>query len=78
MDTANSTAIAMRKRIATNEIGGRSRNPILIASQVELHTTESVTHATGTPHPPFGRHVFSSDAAVAFTRARASRVDCDS
>jgi hypothetical protein len=70
--------MAMRKRIATNEIGGRSRKPILIASQVELHTTQSVTHATGTPHPAFGRHFVGSNTPVVFTRARASRVACDS
>ena len=70
--------MAMRKRIATNEIGGRSRNPILMASQVELQTTQSVSHASGTPHPTFGRHLFGSDALVVFTRARASRVVCDS
>jgi hypothetical protein len=59
----------MRKRIATNEIGGRSRNPILMASQVELQTTQSVSHATGTPHPTLGRKRFCSDTFVVFTRA---------
>jgi hypothetical protein len=70
--------IAMRKRIATNEIGGRSRNPILMASQVELQTTQSVSHAIGTPHPAFGRHLDCSDSLRDFTRARASRVACNS
>ena len=32
----------MTKRIAAKEIGGRSPRPILIASQVELQTTQSV------------------------------------
>src|SRR5690349_11186718 len=78
IETANSTTIATRKRIATNENGGRSRNPILIASQVELQTTHSVTHASGTPHPALGRHLFSNCELFAFTGARASRVGCDS
>src|ERR1700733_635609 len=39
--------IATTKRIATNEIGGKSRSPTLIASQVELQTTQSVNQATG-------------------------------
>src|SRR5438270_10006059 len=39
--------IAIRKRIAAYEIGGRSRRPTLIASQVELQTTQSVSHAAG-------------------------------
>jgi hypothetical protein len=78
IETASSTKIAMKKRIATNEIGGRSRNPIFIASQVELHTMQSVSHANGTPHPAFGRHFSSSDTLVVFTRARASRVGYDS
>ena len=34
---------AMMKRIATNEIGGRSRRPNLIASQVELQMRQSAT-----------------------------------
>jgi hypothetical protein len=61
--------MAMRKRIATNEIGGRSRSPILMASQVELQTTQSVSHAAGTPHPALGRKLFGSDTFVVFTRA---------
>ena len=39
--------IAIRKRIATKEIGGKSRRPILIASQVELQTTQRVSQAAG-------------------------------
>src|SRR5215471_826301 len=78
IETATSTIIAMRKRIATNEIGGRSRNPILIASQVELQTRQSVSHANGTPHPALDRHFFCTDTLIVFTRARASRVGCDS
>ena len=31
----------------TNETGGKSRSPILIASQVELQTTQSVNQASG-------------------------------
>src|SRR5439155_8277281 len=57
METANSTPIAIKNRIATNEIGGKSRNPILITSHVELQTTQSVSHATGTPHPTLGRQL---------------------
>jgi hypothetical protein len=68
----------MRKRIPTNEIGGRSRNPILMASHVELQTMQSVSQANGTPHPAFGRHLLSSDSLFVFTRARASRVGWDS
>src|SRR5215471_18376116 len=73
-ERASSTPIAIKNRIATNEIGGRSRNPILIASHVELQTTQSVSHASGTPQSAFGRHLFSSAVLVLFTRARASRV----
>jgi hypothetical protein len=39
--------IAIRNRIATNEIGGKSRSPTLIASQVELQTMQSVSQAAG-------------------------------
>jgi hypothetical protein len=35
----------MIKRSATNEIGGRSRSPNLIASQVELQIMQSATNA---------------------------------
>ena len=49
--------IAIRKRMATNEMGGKSRKPTLIASQVELQTAQSVNHATGTPHPTRGRQL---------------------
>src|ERR1051325_1278291 len=45
METATSTAIAITKRMATNEIGGKSRSPILIASHVELHTMQSTRYA---------------------------------
>src|ERR1700756_128098 len=65
--------IAIRKRIATNETGGRSRNPILMASQVELQTRQSVSHANGTPHPALGRHLFCTDTLIIFTRAREHR-----
>ena len=41
--------MAIRKRIATKEIGGRSRNPILIASQVELQTTQSAATPPARP-----------------------------
>src|SRR5262249_26214759 len=63
----------MRKRIATNEIGGRSRNPIFMTSQVELQTRQSVTHAIGTPHPACGRHLVCSDSLLDFTRASIAR-----
>ena len=39
------TTTAMIKRSATNEIGGRSRSPNLIASQVELQIMQSATKA---------------------------------
>jgi phosphoribosylformylglycinamidine synthase subunit PurS len=37
--------IAITNRIATKEIGGKSRRPTLIASQVELQTTQSTANA---------------------------------
>ena len=40
----------MTNRKETNETGGRSRNPILITSHVELQTAQSVSHATGIRH----------------------------
>src|SRR2546423_15564715 len=43
--------IAIRKRIATKEIGGRSRSPTLIASQVELQTMQRGSHAAGIRQP---------------------------
>jgi hypothetical protein len=43
--------VAITKRIATKEIGGKSRKPTLIASQVELQTMQSVSHAAGIFHP---------------------------
>jgi hypothetical protein len=66
IETATSTAIAIKKRIATNEIGGKSRKPILIASQVELQTAQSVNHATGTPHPTRGRQLRRDIAVTVF------------
>src|SRR5207245_11372982 len=54
IETASNTTIAIKKRIATNETGGKSRKPILMASQVELQTTQSVNHAMGTPQPYLG------------------------
>ena len=47
-DTATSTTTAITNRIATNEIGGKSRNPTLIASQVELQITHSAANAATT------------------------------
>lgn len=37
--------MAITNRSATNEMGGRSRKPTLMASHVELQTTQSVSHA---------------------------------
>jgi hypothetical protein len=68
-----STTIAIKKRIATNEIGGKSRKPILIASQVELQTTQSVNQAMGTPHPTWGRQLRFARAFSVFMCARPSR-----
>src|SRR5471032_1741590 len=45
MQIATRTPAAMMKRSATNEIGGKSASPILIASQVEPQTRQSVSHA---------------------------------
>src|SRR4029077_10903901 len=61
--------IAMKKRIPAYETGGRSRNPILITSHVELQTTQSVSHATGTPHPVLGCHFIFGDTFVIFVRS---------
>jgi hypothetical protein len=47
METATNAIIAIRNRIPTYEIGGKSRRPTLIASQVELQTMQSVNHAAG-------------------------------
>ena len=44
-EIARRTTTAMMKRSATNEIGGRSRSPNLIASQVELQIMQSATKA---------------------------------
>src|SRR5437773_4499152 len=65
--------IAIRKRIATNEIGGRSRRPTLMASQVELQTTQSVSHARGTPHPVLGCQLCFS-IAIFISSTRENRV----
>jgi hypothetical protein len=77
IETAISTVIAIRKRIATNEIGGKSRKPTLMASQVELQTTQSVNHATGTPHPTLGRQLCIDHVIVVFIDARTSRLGYD-
>src|SRR5207247_8391292 len=66
IETAMSTMMAIRKRIATNEIGGKSRSPILIASHVELQTIQSVTHATGTPQPLLGCQLVFGHASCVF------------
>src|SRR5438270_3237610 len=78
IETATSAVMAIRKRIATNEIGGKSRSPILMASQVELQTTHSVNHARGTPHPLLGCHRRFSLPISVFIDARPSRVGLDS
>src|SRR5947208_15574202 len=44
-ETKTRAMIATRKRMATYEIGGKSRRQTLIASQVELQTMQSVSHA---------------------------------
>src|SRR6266446_9125841 len=77
IETATSTMMAIRKRIATNEIGGRSRRPILMASHVELQTTHSVNQARGTPHPLLGRQRRFSLAISFFINVRPSRVGGD-
>src|SRR5206468_996051 len=78
IETATSTVMAIRKRIATNEIGGKSRSPILMASHVELQTTQSVSQATGTPHPALGCQLGFDGALCLFICARPSRLGCDS
>src|SRR5437763_5536132 len=45
MEMARRTVTAMMNRIATKEIGGRSRRPSLIASHVELQIRQSATNA---------------------------------
>src|SRR6266498_4515667 len=47
-------------------MGGRSRNPILMMSHVELQTTQSVSHASGTPHPGLTCHLSFGDALFVF------------
>jgi hypothetical protein len=37
-----------------------------MTSQVELQTTQSVSHATGTPHPTLGRQWCLHDVIVIF------------
>jgi hypothetical protein len=37
-----------------------------MTSHVELQTTQSVSHATGTPHPIFGRQLSLDDALLIF------------
>jgi hypothetical protein len=49
----------------------------LMASQVELQTTQSVSHATGTPHPTLGRQLCIDHVLVSFIGARPSRLGCD-
>src|SRR5260370_29642886 len=66
IETATSAVMAIRKRIATNEIGGKSRSPILMASHVELQTIQSVSHATGTPHPHLGCQLVFGRASCVF------------
>ena len=44
-ETAIRTAIAMTKRIAAKEIGGKSRSPTLIASHVELQIMQRAAKA---------------------------------
>src|SRR5439155_4675593 len=78
IETATSTMMAIRKRIATNEIGGKSRSPILMASHVELQTIQSVSQATGTPHPLLGCQLTFGHALIVFICARPSRVGLDS
>jgi hypothetical protein len=56
----------MTKRIAAYEIGGKSRNPTLMTSHVELQTIQSVNHAIGTPQPTFGRQLRFQNAHVTF------------
>src|SRR5437879_13220751 len=78
IETATSAVMAIRKRIATNEIGGKSRSQILMASHVELQTIQSVSHATGTPHPLLGCQLVFGHVLSVFIRARPSRVACNS
>jgi hypothetical protein len=63
--------------MATNEIGGKSRSPTLMASQVELQTTQRVNQAAGTPHPVRGRQLRFSETLLVFIGARPSRLDYD-
>src|SRR5436309_314895 len=45
IEMASRTMTAMTNRMATKDIGGRSRNPNLMASQVELQMRQSATNA---------------------------------
>ena len=60
----------MTKRIAAYEIGGKSRNPTLMTSHVELQTIQSVNHAIGTPQPTCGRQLRFQNARLSFIRRR--------
>jgi hypothetical protein len=60
----------MTKRIAAYEIGGKSRNPTLMTSHVELQTIQSVNHAIGTPQPTSGRQLRFQNARLSFIRRR--------
>src|SRR6266404_4307937 len=74
METARRTRIAIKKRIPAEETGGKSRSPILITNQVELHTIHSVSHAIGTPQPTSGRHLCLDVVLTIFMRAQPSRL----
>src|SRR5213083_286940 len=78
IETATSAVIAIRKRIATNEIGGKSRSPILIASHLELQAMQCVRHAAGTPHPTLGCQLRLRPVQSVFIRARPSLFGYDS
>ena len=63
MEIARRTATAIMNRIATKEIGGRSRSPNLIASQVELQMRQSATNATIAAN-------FARSSGIAYQRIR--------
>jgi hypothetical protein len=48
-----------------------------MASQVELQTTQSVSHAAGTPQPTLGRQLRIDHVLLFFIGARPSRLGCD-
>src|SRR5438874_13797175 len=60
----------MTKRMAAYEIGGKSRNPTLMTSHVELQTIQSVNHAIGTPQPTCGRQLRFQNARLSFILRR--------